>query len=76
MDLLKEIVQWLGMSRLELGFWSFPILLGLIFLRAPIGLAMFLCGLMGWIFAMNGNPTPHSRQAQIRDLHHILQLLA
>ncbi|MEO9573123.1 MAG: TRAP transporter large permease [Tateyamaria sp.] len=46
------------MSRLELGFWSFPILLGLIFLRAPIGLAMFLCGLLGWIFAMNGNPTP------------------
>ncbi|MEQ3708036.1 TRAP transporter large permease [Tateyamaria sp.] len=46
------------MSRLELGFWSFPILLGLIFLRAPIGLAMFLCGLLGWIFAMDGNPTP------------------
>ncbi|MEL7127261.1 MAG: TRAP transporter large permease [Pseudomonadota bacterium] len=46
------------MTRLELGFWSFPILLGLIFLRAPIGLAMFLMGLLGWIFAMNGNPTP------------------
>ncbi|MEL6617908.1 MAG: TRAP transporter large permease [Pseudomonadota bacterium] len=46
------------MSRLELGFWSFPVLLGLIFLRAPIGLAMFLMGLLGWIFAMNGNPTP------------------
>ncbi|WP_299750316.1 TRAP transporter large permease [uncultured Tateyamaria sp.] len=46
------------MTRLELGFWSFPVLLGLIFLRAPIGLAMFLMGLLGWIFAMNGNPTP------------------
>ncbi|WP_299048601.1 TRAP transporter large permease [uncultured Tateyamaria sp.] len=46
------------MTRLELGFWSFPILLGLIFLRAPIGLAMFMMGLVGWIFAMNGNPTP------------------
>ncbi|KIC52052.1 C4-dicarboxylate ABC transporter permease [Tateyamaria sp. ANG-S1] len=48
----------MGLSRLELGFWSFPILLGLIFLRAPIGLAMFLMGLLGWIFAMNGNATP------------------
>ncbi|MFK7751036.1 MAG: TRAP transporter large permease [Sedimentitalea sp.] len=46
------------MSRLELGFWSFAILLGFIFLRAPIGLAMLLCGFGGWYFAMNGNPTP------------------
>ena len=58
MDWIREIVQFLGLTRLELGFWSFPILLGLIFLRAPIGLAMFLMGLLGWIFAMNGNPTP------------------
>jgi len=58
MDVLREIVSWVGLSRLELGFWSFPVLLGLIFLRAPIGLAMFLIGLLGWIFAMNGNPTP------------------
>ncbi|WP_299138608.1 TRAP transporter large permease [uncultured Tateyamaria sp.] len=58
MDWIRDIVQFIGLSRLELGFWSFPILLGLIFLRAPIGLAMFLCGLLGWIFAMNGNPTP------------------
>ena len=33
MDLLREFIQWLGLTRLELGFWSFPILLGLIFLR-------------------------------------------
>ncbi|WP_420012758.1 TRAP transporter large permease [Tateyamaria sp.] len=46
------------MSRLELGFWSFPVLLGLIFIRAPIGLAMLLCGFGGWYFAMNGNPIP------------------
>jgi tripartite ATP-independent transporter DctM subunit len=58
MEWIRDIVQFVGLSRLELGFWSFPILLGLIFLRAPIGLAMFLCGLLGWIFAMDGNPTP------------------
>ena len=38
------------MSNLELGFWSFPVLLVLIFLRLPIGLAMLLMGLVGtWI---------------------------
>ena len=37
---------------LELGYWSFPILLSLIFLRAPIGLAMLLCGIGGLYFAM------------------------
>jgi tripartite ATP-independent transporter DctM subunit len=39
---------------LELGFWSFPILLLMIFLRAPIGLAMLLCGIGGLFFAMGG----------------------
>ncbi|PWK62324.1 TRAP transporter large permease [Roseicyclus mahoneyensis] len=38
------------MSALELGFWSFPILLVLIFLRAPIGVAMFTMGVGGlWL---------------------------
>tara|TARA_R110002094_G_scaffold146331_5_gene135455 strand:- start:1360 stop:2679 length:1320 start_codon:yes stop_codon:yes gene_type:complete len=46
------------MSNLELGFWSFPVLLLMVFLRAPIGLAMLLCGFGGWFFAMGGNPTP------------------
>ncbi len=46
------------MTNLELGFWSFPILLVMIFLRAPIGLAMLLCGFGGWYMAMGGNPTP------------------
>ena len=46
------------MSNLELGFWSFPVLMLMVFLRAPIGLAMLLCGFGGWYFAMGGNPTP------------------
>jgi len=38
------------MSSLEIALWSFPILIGLIFLRIPIGLAMFLCGAVGiWL---------------------------
>ncbi|MGY3437751.1 MULTISPECIES: TRAP transporter large permease [unclassified Marinovum] len=42
------------MSLLELGFLSFPVLLGMIFLRAPIGLAMLLCGLGGLWLATDG----------------------
>jgi tripartite ATP-independent transporter DctM subunit len=38
------------MSNLELGIWSFPILLGMIFLRIPIGLAMLMVGFFGtWL---------------------------
>ncbi|UUP18559.1 TRAP transporter large permease [Nitratireductor thuwali] len=38
------------MSNLELGLWSFPVLLVFIFLRMPIGLAMIICGLAGtWL---------------------------
>jgi tripartite ATP-independent transporter DctM subunit len=38
------------LSALELGFWSFPVLLALIFLRAPIGAAMFIVGVGGlWL---------------------------
>ncbi len=44
------------MSNLDIGLWSFPILLLLIFLRIPIGLAMLLCGLAGtWIITGNVN---------------------
>ena len=39
---------------LELGFWSFPVLLLMIFLRAPIGLAMLLCGIGGLYLALGG----------------------
>lgn len=35
------------MSGFELAAWSFPILLLLIFIRIPIGLAMLVCGLVG-----------------------------
>ena len=38
------------MSGFELAAWSFPILLLLIFVRIPIGLAMLVCGLVGaWL---------------------------
>lgn len=58
MSTLLDLLPFAQMTRLELGFWSFAVLLGMIFLRAPIGLAMLLCGFGGWYFAMNGNPTP------------------
>lgn len=58
MSTFLDLLPFADMSRLELGFWSFAVLLGLIFLRAPIGLAMLLCGFGGWYFAMNGNPVP------------------
>src|SRR3546814_14084300 len=38
------------MSSLELGFWPFPVLLAMIFLPVPIGLAMLLVGFSGtWL---------------------------
>ena len=43
------------MSNLEIGILSFPVLLLLIFLRMPIGLAMLLCGLGGTLI-ITGNP--------------------
>ncbi|TSE23487.1 TRAP transporter large permease [Tepidimonas aquatica] len=45
------------MSSIELAAWSFPILLGLIFIRVPIGLAMALCGVVGAYF-IYGTPAP------------------
>ncbi len=35
------------MSNIEIGLWSFPALMVAIFLRVPIGLAMFLAGFIG-----------------------------
>jgi tripartite ATP-independent transporter DctM subunit len=35
------------MSSFELGLWSFPLVLALIFLRVPIGLAMLAAGMAG-----------------------------
>ncbi|MBE1293371.1 MAG: TRAP transporter large permease subunit [Rhodobacteraceae bacterium] len=43
------------MTNLELGYLSFPVLLVMIFLRAPIGLAMMLCGL-GGLYMVTGTP--------------------
>ena len=37
------------MSALDIGIWSFPVLMALIFLRVPIGLSMFLVGLGGLV---------------------------
>jgi len=42
------------MSDLAIGITSFPVLLGLIFLRVPIGLAMFLVGLGGLYMVTGG----------------------
>ena len=58
MGWLLDLLPFAELSRLELGFWSFAVLLGMIFLRAPIGLAMLLVGFGGWYFAMNGNANP------------------
>jgi len=35
------------LSNIEIGLWSFPVLMIAIFLRVPIGLAMFLAGFLG-----------------------------
>lgn len=35
------------MSGIEIGLWSFPVLIILIFLRVPIGAAMLGCGVVG-----------------------------
>ena len=43
------------MSGLEIGLWSFPLLMALIFLRLPIGVAMALVGIGGsWL--VTGSP--------------------
>ena len=49
------------MSALEIGAWSFPALLVLIFLRVPIGLAMFVVGLVGLNLVTDGNNVAFSR---------------
>ena len=49
------------MSALEIGFYSFPGLLILIFLRVPIGLAMFLTGVVGLYLVTGDNTVAFSR---------------
>ena len=53
------------MSNLEIGIWSFPVLLLLIFLRVPIGLAMFSVGFGGFYLVMGSARLP---LAQLKDL--------
>lgn len=45
----------MSLSLLEIGILSFPVLLTLIFLRVPIGLAMFLVGFFGF-WLVTGSP--------------------
>ncbi|HQZ12738.1 MAG TPA: TRAP transporter large permease [Devosia sp.] len=46
------------MSNIELGLWSFPVLLLLIFLRMPIGLAMLIVGVVGnYLVTKSWNPS-------------------
>lgn len=49
------------MSSLEIGLLSFPVLMGLIFLRVPIGLAMFTVALGGLYFVTDGMAVALSR---------------
>ena len=43
------------MTNLEIGIWSFPVLLLMIFARVPIGLAMFVTG-FGGLWLVMGTP--------------------
>ncbi len=49
------------MSDIAIGIWSFPALLFLIFLRVPIGLAMFLAGFVGLILVTGDANIPFAR---------------
>ncbi len=49
------------MSDLLIGLYSFPVLLLLIFFRVPIGLAMFLTGLVGIVLATGSTNIPLGR---------------
>ncbi|WP_422032965.1 TRAP transporter large permease [Roseovarius sp.] len=49
------------MTSLEIGLASFPVLMGLIFLRVPIGLAMFVVALGGLYFVTDGMAVALSR---------------
>ena len=55
------------MSNIELGIWSFPVILGMIFLRIPIGLAMLAVGIGGsYLITGSFNPV----MAQFKSLTH------
>ncbi|HEY0918736.1 TRAP transporter large permease [Devosia sp.] len=55
------------MSNIELGIWSFPVILLLIFVRIPIGLAMIAVGIVGsYLITGSFNPV----MAQFKNLTH------
>ena len=55
------------MTNIELGFWSFPVILALIFLRVPIAVAMLAVGIGGsWMVTGSLNPV----MAQFKNLTH------
>lgn len=49
------------MSDIAIGLWSFPALLFIIFMRIPIGLAMFVTGLVGLVIVTDGTVVPFAR---------------
>ena len=49
------------MTSLEIGLLSFPVLMGLIFMRVPIGLAMFTVAVGGLYFVTDGMSVALSR---------------
>jgi tripartite ATP-independent transporter DctM subunit len=49
------------LSDIAIGILSFPALLALIFLRVPIGLAMFVTGLVGLVLVTGGSLVPLAR---------------
>lgn len=53
------------MTNIELALWSFPVLLGLIFLRIPIALAMLIVGFAG-TYLVTG--TPNMTLSQLKTL--------
>ena len=53
------------MSNFDLALWSFPVLLVLVFLRAPIGLAMIGVGVVGTYFVIG---TPAMTLNQLKTL--------
>ena len=63
------------MSNLEIGLYSFPILLILIFLRVPIGLAMFSTGFVG-LSIVTGAPDIPLAKDEIRSVHDVFKLFA
>jgi C4-dicarboxylate transporter DctM subunit len=49
------------LSAIEIGLWSFPSLMLLIFLRVPIGLAMFVTGFVGTVLVIGDTQVPMGR---------------